>query len=657
MINHTLGARTRKELRITLISMTLGMVCFGFLYLLPDVTQSLDLKFYDFKMWIRGSGKISPDIVHLDIDDQAIQHFGMWPWDRSLSAWVVKRLTDLGARVIAFDILYTTPGKSPEGNDLFFRAIKDSEKFVVATAFRVSDKKHAHVGIDLNDSRARVLYDRAWSLEAPEQYNLFSVKNLENSLAPLAPILSNAAQVGHIKDIPDRDGVYRKIPLFIGLNDRLVPGLGMAAFSVFSVTTSQDITLEKSLNVTVRLKGEKIRIPVDDRCMMLINWGSIWRSFPHYSAVDLLENEPDEVKAQSYKDKIVIVGVSASGATDLGISPLHSRTPLSRVHSHAINTILTGGFITQVPLFPIPVAAALSITLLFVILSGRVRLRMAMLAAVIIMVVGVVSIVALFTFFSYEISLVGPLIIFLPATLASIAYRAILTELEAYRTSKALERYLSGDIVSEIVEKGEEVDLKTKKRDLTIMFVDIKGFSTMSEKVDAEIVNSYLNDFFEIMTSSVFEQRGTVDKFLGDGLLAFFGDPVQLENHALAGLKAALRMQKRMSELNAMWINSGVEQLEKGMSIRIGLNSGRVIVGNIGSRRRLEYTVLGSVVNIASRLQSLSPTGGIIMSEATWKMAGMDIRSEGPEIVKVKGIDRGIRVYKILPQTISGLSI
>ena len=652
MLDQNPASRSRTNLRITFTSMLLALVCTGFLYLAPGLTESLDLKFYDFKMGIRGPGKISPDIVHVDIDDLAIQRFGMWPWDRSLSGWIVKRLNHLGARAIAFDVLYTTPGKSQEGNEIFFRSIKDSKKFVAATAFRVTDRMQDKIAFALDDGRARELYERAWPLLAPENYNLFHLKSLENSLVPLSTILSNAAQVGHIKDVPDRDGVYRRVPLFVAFNDRLVPGLGVATFSVFSGTAPTDISLGKSFEVNVRWKGREIRVPVDDNCRMLINWGNIWRSFPHYSVVDLLENEPDEVKAQSYRDKIVIVGVTASGATDLGISPLHSRTPLSRVHSHAMNTILTGEFITSIPLFPFPVAIALLTTLLFVTAVGRASLRTMILVILIVIVIGVVSIVTLFTFFSYEISLFGPLLIFLPATLASVAHRTVSTELEAYRTSKALERYLSTDIVREIVEKGEEVDLRTKKRDLTIMFVDIKGFSTMSEEVDAETVNRYLNDFFEIMTCSVFEQKGTVDKFLGDGLLAFFGDPVPLENHARAALDAAVSMQKRMSELNAMWIHSGVEQLSKGMSIRIGINSGNVIVGNIGSRHRLEYTVLGPVVNIASRLQSLAPPGGIIMSKDTWEAAGMVIKSQGPDTVKVKGIERGIQVFTILPENI-----
>ena len=225
-------------------------------------------------------------------------------------------------------------------------------------------------------------------------------------------------------------------------------------------------------------------------------------------------------------------------------------------------------------------------------------------------------------------------------------------ELQAARASKAVERYLSPELLEHIVEEGMDLDLSTKRTELTIMFVDVEGFSTISETVDVEYINRLLNDFFEEMTQAIFQHRGTVDKFLGDGLLAFFGNPVPLKNHAQAALRAALEMQKSMVKLNAELSQWGISELEKGISIRIGINTGLVIVGNIGSARRLEYTVLGSAVNIASRLQSLAPSGGIIMTARTHSLSRDHVACEGPDHVKVKGIDKAIEVFRIYPDAI-----
>ncbi len=647
--------KARNKLLITALSLVCAAICLAVVYYFPKIGESLDLKFYDFKIGIQSNTKNSPAIVHLDVDDLATQRFGTWPWDRSMSAWILKRLKELGAKAVIFDVLFTSPGKSVEGNNSFFNAIEQSQNFVAATVFRVTDQSDQPLEITTDRERADMLYSRAWKQVVPSDFRLYRVKSLETSFVPLTPILSSAAQVGHIKDIPDRDGVYRRVPMFIQLEDKLVPAVSLATLCVFKRIDHSRITLGNSLQIDFPDENNTIHIPVDSSSMMLVNWGNVWSAFPHYSVIDLLDDEPNEMKAPRYRDKIVVLGVTATGSTDFGITPLEPRSPLSRIHSHAMNTILTGKFITQVPSFPVPALVTFLFTALLVMLTSRTKLRVAILLACLTTVAAVFALIASFVFFSYEISLSAVLIIFVPATAMSLVARTLSVEFDAYKASRALERYLSPELVKEIVESGAEVDLNTKKKDLTIMFVDIQGFSSMSEEVSVEHVNRYLNDFFQVMTTAVFEQKGTVDKFLGDGMLAFFGDPAPLENHSMAALEAALRMQERMKEINARWKDSGIPQLAQGMKIRIGLNSGSVIVGNIGSQRRLEYTVLGSVVNIASRLQSLAPPGGIIMTETTFGNVSKDIFCDGPETVKVKGIDRGIPIYKVFAESIEGI--
>jgi class 3 adenylate cyclase len=159
------------------------------------------------------------------------------------------------------------------------------------------------------------------------------------------------------------------------------------------------------------------------------------------------------------------------------------------------------------------------------------------------------------------------------------------------------------------------------------------------------------------MTRIVFDHHGTVDKFLGDGLLAFFGDPIPLENHAESAVRAALDMQREMTELNAQWSAAGISETKGGLLIRIGIKTGVVIVGNLGSARRVEYTVVGSTVNIASRLQSIAPPGGIILCARTRAMIRGNIDCEGPDLVRVKGIDRDIEVYRIYSEAIQATKI
>jgi adenylate cyclase len=391
---------------------------------------------------------------------------------------------------------------------------------------------------------------------------------------------------------------------------------------------------------------------VDSKGRIIIHWGKIWESFPHYSVTDVLSDKPDASRADRYKDKIVIIGVVATGTTEFGVSPVSINTPLNRIHSNLLNTILMNNFITPINPFPYLVALSVILTVLFSLTSGWLRLRNAIILAFAVVILTVSGSIALFTSLSYELPITEFLFVFMPGMLAGIIVRITTLELQAARASKAVERYLSPELLEHIVEEGMDLDLSTKRTELTIMFVDVEGFSTISETVDVEYINRLLNDFFEEMTQAIFQHRGTVDKFLGDGLLAFFGNPVPLENHAQAALRAALEMQKSMVKLNAELSQWGISELEKGISIRIGINTGLVIVGNIGSARRLEYTVLGSAVNIASRLQSLAPSGGIIMTARTHSLARDHVACEGPDHVKVKGIDKAIEVFRIYPDAI-----
>ncbi len=267
--------------------------------------------------------------------------------------------------------------------------------------------------------------------------------------------------------------------------------------------------------------------------------------------------------------------------------------------------------------------------------------------ALAVCVIFLIGAIASFRLWWEDFQLMEFYLIFAPAALASLAGRAVGIELQAAKASRALERYLSPELLEQILYRVSEIDLSTKRRELTVLFVDIRGFSTISESVDVDYIAQFLNDFFQRMTKAVFDSRGTIDKFLGDGLLAFFGDPIPLENHAQAAIRAGLEMQRAMIGLNERWTRSGISEFEKGITVRIGINTGLMVVGDLGSARRLEYTVIGSAVNVAARLQTLAPIGGIMMTARTRALMSEDIDCEGPENIKVKGIDRDIEVYRI----------
>lgn len=619
----------------------------------PSFFNSLNAKIYDWKVLYSPLQSATPEIVHLDIDDEAVKAFGQWPWDRWLSAKIVQKLVELGAGLVVFDIFYASAGKTKEGDVAFFEAIKDAGNVVSATRVgRLAASDTEKLKFDEDRLQVDALYDVACPLQIPLQFSPPRVVELKGSVLPLLPIIQLSSRIGHIAGTPDPDGVYRKVALLVRLGDRCIPSLSLAALMAYRNLKPESITLSKSGEVQIEDGRNTVQIPVDARGMMLINWGKPWASFRHYSAKDVLNDARDPSRLTRYKDKIVFVGVTASGNTDFGTTPLSINTPLSRLHSHALSTILTREFIRHVPILPWIAAFSAILAIAFPLVTVRINLKAEAIAAALICLIFFLAVTLCFSFWRYDVGLAEFIIIFLPAACGSLVIRGAGAEWKAVQARRALERYMPPELLERALARGMNPDLSTRRQELTIVFVDMQGFSTLSETVEVEYVSLFLKDFFKGMTRAILQHQGRIHQFLGDGFLAIFGDLVPLENSADAALTAALDMQNEMTILNSTWAGSGIREFESGIRIRIGVNTGMVFLGDLGSDRRLEYTVVGSAVNIASRLQSLAPPGGIMMTSRTRALAQSRHPCEGPESVRLKGFDKEMQVYTIYPASI-----
>ena len=561
-------------------------------------------------------------------------------------------MSEIGAKVVVFDILYSSSGKSEEGDRSFFDAIEKAGNVVSATGLGISPRSsEKKLEPDADRSREEALYNRSWNVKVPRSIALFKVTNLKSSLLPLPAIIRRSKELGHIKGTADPDGVHRTLPLLVTVKDRCVPSLSLAAVMAYWDLNPVSVSVDDKGFLQINRSGRVIEVPISSEGMMRVNWGKPWERFKHYSALDVLIDTSDPSLAARYKDKIVVVGVTASGATDFGATPLAIDVPLSRVHSNAIGTILTGAFITEICFFPYIAGLGAILAMLVSLFVSRFRLAWRILIVVSISLLFASVSTASFIMWSYEIPLSGFFFIFLPGSLGAVVLRTIFAELEAARVSRALNCYLSPQIREAILKQRTEIDLSTKRKELTVVFVDIEGFSTISEGVEIEYLNQFLNEFFEMATQAVFRHGGTIDKFLGDGLMVFFGDPLPLASHALAAVSSAIEMQKGMAQLSHRWSNFGLKEFEKGINIRIGISTGIVVVGNVGTSELMEYTVLGSTVNIANRLQAKARPGGILMTSRTWALVKDQIQLPvaKQESVTLKGIHRDIDVYHLEP--------
>ncbi|MDQ7783041.1 MAG: adenylate/guanylate cyclase domain-containing protein [Desulfomonilaceae bacterium] len=617
-------------------------------YFLPGPFDAIDAKIYDAKLDVRGPIAVDPRIVHLDVDDRSVMKYGMWPWDREIGARIVDRLTLLGARAAVFDIFFPSAGKSPSGDETFFTSMKTSGRVLSATGLVITrtGDRNEKIRTEAED-KSRALYRKAWPVLVPEPFALWRTVDLPDSKVPLVPVIKNSQYVGHIVSTPDRDGVHRRIPLLVTFKDRCLPALSLAALVSCLGTDPKNVLLTDAGRVSVEHRSGVLTIPVDSDGSMAINWPEKRESFRSYSVADLLADESEPALKDSFKDKIVIIAYSATGTTDIGVSPLYSQFLLSRIHSSALNTMLTGQFLTRIDEFPLVVPMASLTSILFALVCVRIRHRYGILLVFAICGLYGVLVMVAFLRWSCDIPTAAPLMLFAVSTTTFLVARAVSMESRTDRISHALERYLSPHMLHSIVARDRDIDLSTRRKELTILFVDIKGFSTISETLDVEYLESFLNEFLDAMTRSVFDNHGTVDKFLGDGLLAFFGDPVELDNHALAAVRSAVQMQRELENLNRKWSAAGIDELAHGIRIRIGINTGIVVVGNVGSQRRMEYTVIGSAVNVAGRLQEIAPPGGVLLSARTRALAKNNLRCKEPQTIKVKGVERPITVYEL----------
>ncbi|GEM_PF-1806293 len=407
------------------------------LYLFPDPFTSLNHRIYDLKLTWFANSELSSNVVHVDVDDTAISKVGQWPWDRAVSARVVERLAELGARLVVFDIMYTTRGKSDQGDKALIDMVAGSEMVVVPVGLIPVDLKSPRGLRSLDTTRANALFKRAWNLRAGPDFQFFHVNHVRNSGLPLLPIIESAKAVGNINASPDPDGIFRRVPLLIRFRDRFVPTLSLAALAAAWDADPKDVLVNsQDSQIEIRHRNGILRVPVDSRSNMLINWRPLRGSFKSYSILDLLSEQEDASRSERYKDKIAIIGVTWTGNTDIGINPLAASFPLSRVHSGALDTMLTGRFIREIPAFPFPIVGAVCALMLFLWIQVKTRSKHGIILLIGSCAAFPLGVVGAFAWGSLDIPSSQPLFIFVPAVGGYLVLHSISTELQLARQIK-----------------------------------------------------------------------------------------------------------------------------------------------------------------------------------------------------------------------------
>jgi adenylate cyclase len=611
--------------------------------------HNIELQTYDLRVEATARPPApANDIVLIAIDNDSVRRMeplvGRWPWPRLVHGTVIDYLAAAGAKVIGYDILF---------------AERDIRKFMVGdtewtgeesdAALVESTKKAGNVvhvaevsSAALTDPSRAIVVD----LSAPALNSTVPDVGCSESrpqITPPFPALAQAAHaIGHSMFILDAGGPLRRVSPVAQVGDRRIAAFAFAASRAAGASTSIHPTIDYAGNCSVMIPWRGPAINANGR--QTFTSYSFYDLF--YSQQQLLEGEKPGVDPALFKNKVVIVGATAEGIKDIFTTPFSSGDISGpEVHANLVDAFVANRSIDRAP----P-----SVTLLLVIAAAAIVgvagafLNAWWTSAVVAVAAAIFAWQSIFWFArGIWIPVTVPALTLVLAFVGDLAWKYFVEGREKRQVKKLFSRYVSKDVYDQLVANPSLAALGGSRRHMTVLFSDIRGFTTMSEKGTPEDVVTQLNELFSRMVRVVFDHRGTVDKFVGDMIMALYSAPLDDEEHAEHAVQTALAMISTLRQINTEWAAAGKPQLDIG----IGINTGDMIAGNVGSESIMSYTVIGDAVNLGARLESLNKDYGtrIIISEATReRLRGQyDIHPLG-EVV-VKGKSKPVAIFEVRP--------
>jgi adenylate cyclase len=661
----------------------------GFVFLQNIEQSSLDTRFS-----LRGARLHDPRIVIVGIDERTLQKINSFPLPRSNYAALVARLNAAGARVIALDETFPTPesNSGPQalqqlqknlGPSISPNVLKQVKELELSTDqdanFAAALKKGGDVILGhlfLNPERAKSAetkspdeyFNIVWAQTFPQVVPV-KPKNgkafdmgtawIQNGgtvaagvEANITKIAESAASYGFLNINPDADGTLRRALLMIRYQDKdFFPSLPLQVLREYEKIPDQQIVAYIAEDGLERIQfGEHLLRPSRNGTA-LINYTGPYNTYPHHSMADVIEGTtpPD-----AFRGKIVLVGATALATGDVRNTPWQDTGYMGvEVHANIIDNLLHSGekgrgFLNRGTDEEIVDVAFI---LIFGLLFGFIFSRIAPLYSTITVIVTLVAF-ACFVYFSFAshgrwLSFVSPAGTLAANYAAITSFRMIREERAKRQIRKSFSQYLSPGVI-ELIEKDPEKYIRPggEMKELTIMFSDIRSFTTLSEGLSPDDLVHLLNEYFGAMTEIIFSYQGTLDKYIGDAIMAFWGSPYPQLDHAFRSCSCALEMVRGLEKLNLKWRNEGRPPIAVG----IGLNTGLVNVGNMGSDRRLAWTVMGDNVNLASRLEGITKQyhSKLVISEATYREIASQFVCRELDKIKVKGKNQPVNIYELL---------
>jgi len=645
------------------------------------VLDLIELNLLDLRFRARGPIKPLPTVVLAAIDERSLAVEGRWPWRRSTIAKLVDKLSQDGAHAVCFDVQFSEPDDNANlkfvdalarqvdsldikdarltqflsqqqtganNDEILAKALTQSRSPVVLGYFFHMRQKES--GLELTTDQVADRFQQIAGSKYPLVY--YKDPNLPvpfiKAYAPQTnlPLLTKAAAAsGYFSVATDVDGTVRWMPLMIKGGDELFPSLSVLCTWEHLGAPQLAVKVGETGVNGVQI-GDRF-MPTDESGQMLINYRGPPKTFPHYSISDiLLGNLPKG----TFLNKIVIVGATAIGIGDLRSTPFGHVFPGPEVHANVIDNMLAGDFIERPHWSGIFDLAAIVV---LGALVGVVLPRMSAIKGFIFIIVAFATYVSITHYLFVKdrvwLNMVYPLFAIAATYTVLTVYRYVVEERERIRIKNTFKQYVAADVIEEVLKDPEHLRVGGQEKMLTVLFSDLAGFTAFSEHNTPSQVIDILSEYHDRMTERLFEYQGTLVGYIGDELMALFGAPVEQPDQAKRACSAALAMLKQRNELGDEWVKMGRPRLRA----RTGINTGTMLVGNIGSKYRFTYSVLGDPVNLASRLEQINKVYGteIIISEETARLVSPSFVLRRLDVVRVVGRKRALGIYELIAES------
>jgi adenylate cyclase len=636
----------------------------------------MELKALDLRFIARGEIPSGGETVIAAIDEKSVTEIGRWPWTRTKIAELIDILEEYGARSIGFDVVFAEPDDNTSLKELDTLSKKVADMGLAEPALlQYLDEQKRRANTDLiladaitragnialgyffytSDEEAEHLTEadiiRSEEYIGASKYGLVRMKGNPAEYpmiraycaAPNIKPLSKAAEIsGFFNAFPDIDGTNRWFPLAIEFRDNYYPPLSMAVLQQYLDWPM--VSLKMAEYGVEGIMIDDVEIPTDESGRILINFLGPLETFPVYSITDIINKRLDP---NLFKDKIVLVGATATGIYDLRVTPFSTVYPGVGIHATVIDNILHQNFIRRPGWTAlIDIFVMIMMGLLMGIVVSRVRAVRGLIAGLLLIAAWIAINRFIFSHYNLWLNIVYPLFTILLVYVGITIYKYITEEREKKKIRGAFQYYLTASVINEMLKDPSKLKLGGDKKDLSVLFSDIRGFTTVSEQLTPEELVHLLNEYLTAMTALVFKYGGLLDKYMGDAIMAVFGAPLDQPDHAKRACLTAMGMMTELRKLQKKWTDEGKPVLNIG----IGINSGDMVVGNMGSEMRFDYTVMGDSVNLGSRLEGINKEYGtnIVISEFTYEQVKDTLSCRELDSVRVKGKLLPVRIYELL---------